>query len=266
MTWLKRSSFKCELCDHYNAFTEINLIFIVYLPEKKKVHNLSDLVRSGFEDYAQNRTCRKCEIEWSRTLHPEIEGAPELLLVHIQRLHYNSRKLQYVKLVDRVLYKPILDLSPYYTPGTEGRKGLQYRLKAVTCFRGKDDDGHYITIAQGPQGKWTWLDVPQSCEEATEAHALNPQKHPRGERFDPILLFYERVNETERRDENRKRKASVSYLGEAPVTRAKRGTPQSQSASPKEKARQQSARKTPPRAAKTPSKSSAPVLKLRGHH
>jgi ubiquitin C-terminal hydrolase len=90
-----------------------------------------------------------------------IIGAPDVLLISIQRFGLTGRKI-----MDTVVYPCILDLRPFMEPGA-GSGSYQYELRAVLNHIGHHvDSGHYTTTARSEakdtRGKARWFEANDS--------------------------------------------------------------------------------------------------------
>ncbi len=151
--------------------------------------SLVDLIHSGNvlgPETMHGVTCGKCHIQSDRPCDKRIATPPEILVVHIRRFicdrstNFHPRvRLDYIPFSER------LDLSAHI----KGQAALKYRLLGVVHHRGTLSNGHYITVARGPDGNWEEMDDSRVLSKGVRvARALRP-----GNGWSPYLLFWERV-------------------------------------------------------------------------
>ena len=121
--------------------------------------------------------CQNCQHVATTELVQSLEliTTPEILVVEFRRFNPVTQEKDNV----HIPFTQLLDLAPY----TINRTPTRYRLIAVIHHSGTLDDGHYVTVAQGPSGNWQRMND-ELVSDVKVTEALHPSD------FTPYLLFY----------------------------------------------------------------------------
>ena len=119
-------------------------------------------------------------------------ACPQVLVVQLVRMNWDRAKKRSVKIRKHINFPQMLDLERYKL-GASQDVVTKYRLVAVIHHLGSTlDHGHYICIAEEPNGDFTKYDDNETgtVEGASKENLFSYVKGK--QQFDPYLLFYVR--------------------------------------------------------------------------
>ena len=129
-------------------------------------------------------TCPYCQEKVRCVKKMDIWSAPKVLIIHLKRFQSNIYKTR--KLVEKVTYPDILDLSSYIAGPDQDKDNNKYKLYAIIEHVGTLESGHYNTIIyQSQEDKWyKYSDENVQVIKKGKAHSQ-----------DAYVLFYMRIDE-----------------------------------------------------------------------
>lgn len=173
---------ECQKCKTQSISYEKN--FTLPLP-------LIDLTQAPlkFDDGLKNifmtkhlkRTCQKCNEKTQTTISRKISYLPEMLIIQLQRMDMNQRKIK------RLIEYPEnnLNLSPFLSQKSNIEKTL-YSLSVICNHSGETiQSGHYYTYAKNPYIKKWHIFNDEKVEDLKLANS--PLVNENG-----YILFYEK--------------------------------------------------------------------------
>ena len=187
-----RSTVVCRECKHAShsddpGDMQPEKVLRLALPADTKKPQLVEYMRRHMEEEIEPFICSACAAVGPVTRRYAVLDAPEVLLVSLLRFDPATGG----KTSRRVHFGQYLDLDKYVS--SPAQRPLRYKLVATVNHwsaaspHGKRRSlsarfGHYITIAQGPRGRWHMLndeDVARSsaksaCHPETLLHGLTP--------------------------------------------------------------------------------------------
>jgi ubiquitin C-terminal hydrolase len=144
------TSFTCE-CKSINYSFQKILDFPLLLPENDQTVDIIDLLKSYFQpetiDY--EKKCEKCQKVIKRKKEIKISRPPEILILSLQRIDENKKKLGY-----SVNFEENLDISEFIDKDCGYARDCKYQLFAVINHSGSINSGHYYSYLKLEQKDW----------------------------------------------------------------------------------------------------------------
>lgn len=177
----------CPLCKETDRWTDRQPIEYTLNVNFQQGAPLEDLLRTtNFgPNIAPGRRCDHCGKKADTSRRMRIWNSPYILVISINR--FRLERGRYVKNLDKVTFREVLDLTPF----TENNTILKYRLTSVVHHLGSRNQGHYKAVAKSPGGIWEELEDEVVKKVRVDA-ALKPS-HP----WTPYMLFYARTEVNE---------------------------------------------------------------------
>ena len=144
--------FTCECKSEIYSFQKI-LDFPLLFPEKINNYTitLNELLKLYFEkeyiDFDTN--CEKCKNKTKHKKEIKISRPPEILILSLQRIDENKKKLGY-----SVNFEENLDISEFIDKDCGYARDCKYQLFAVINHSGSINSGHYYSYLKLEQKDW----------------------------------------------------------------------------------------------------------------
>ena len=173
----------CPKCGNTSkSTTKENPLDIYFTPAGGR---LSDILRNNTfgNDIAPGRECPSCHRRTDTPRPVRIVYGPDILVMNLVRFTGAGRKNS-----GKVGFGEYLDLTHFI----KDRTPFNYRLLAVVQHKGTINQGHYVTVAKSPGGKWVRLNDSTITNSSLE-EAVDPL-----DRFTPLILIWARMSRHER--------------------------------------------------------------------
>ncbi|MCJ1257696.1 hypothetical protein MMC24_005522 [Lignoscripta atroalba] len=182
-----RHTITCPDCHHTTSNSSYEPSLEINLPSGRNAERrLAALIYPAetLDDYrCQGPVCIQPAGRVRKTEH--IVNAPDILTVHIRRFVYNRQTGAQSKDSSWVNIPVHLDLTDHYDG--QAKERLMYRLIGSVLHRGSPHGGHYICVAEGPNGNWHELEDHRVRDASIDGIIARPRFG-----FTPYMLFYER--------------------------------------------------------------------------